>query len=156
MQAIDAAQEEIAMKTVLFICVHNSARSQMAEALLNQMCPGEYEAESAGLEPGVLNPLAVEVLREKGIDIGTKQTRGVSDVIASGKTFDYVVTVCDESSAERCPLFPGGTRRLHWSLPDPSKFQGDWGGRLNQTRKVRWEIESRIRELCGSSCCIAA
>ena len=137
-------------KKVLFVCVHNSARSQMAEALLNQMCGEVFEAESAGLEPGTLNPLAVEVLREIGIDIVGKETRAVSDVI--GERFDYVITVCDESSAEQCPLFPGGTTRLHWSLPDPSKFQGSWEEQLKQTRKVRDEIESKIEEFCGPRC----
>jgi len=137
-------------KKVLFVCVHNSARSQMAETLLNQMCGEVFEAESAGLEPGTLNPLAVEVLREIGIDIVGKETRAVSDVI--GERFDYVITVCDESSAEQCPLFPGGTTRLHWSLPDPSKFQGSWEEQLKQTRKVRDEIESKIEEFCGPRC----
>ena len=137
-------------KKVLFVCVHNSARSQMAETLLNQMCGEVFEAESAGLEPGTLNPLAVEVLREIGIDIVGKETRAVSDVI--GERFDYVITVCDESSAEQCPLFRGGTTRLHWSLPDPSQFQGSWDERLEQTRKVRDEIESKIEEFCGPRC----
>jgi arsenate reductase (thioredoxin) len=140
------------MKRVLFICVHNSARSQMAEALLNQMCGELFKATSAGLEPGTLNPLAVEVLQEIGIDITGKETRAVSDVIAGGERFDYVITVCDDSSAEACPLFPGGTTRLHWSLPDPAKFQGSWEERLEQTRKVRDEIESKIEEFCRSNC----
>ena len=140
------------MKRVLFICVHNSARSQMAEALLNQMCGAAFEAESAGLEPGNLNPLAVEALREIGIDITGKETQAVADVVQSGTRFDYVITVCDESSAEQCPLFPGGTRRLHWSLSDPAKFQGSREERLEQTRKVRDEIESKIEEFCRSNC----
>ena len=139
-------------KKVLFVCVHNSARSQMAKALLNQLCGEVFEAESAGLEPGILNPLAVEVLREIGIDIAGKETRAVADVVQSGARFDYVITVCDESSSEQCPLFPGGTTRLHWSLPDPSKFQGSWEKRLEQTRKVRDEIESKIEEFCGPRC----
>ena len=139
-------------KRVLFICVHNSARSQMAEALLNQTCGELFKATSAGLEPGTLNPLAVEVLQEIGIDITGKETRAVSDVIAGGERFDYVITVCDESSAEQCPLFPGGTRRLHWSLPDPAKFQGSWEERLEQTRSVRDSIQRRIEEFCGSDC----
>ena len=139
-------------KRVLFICVHNSARSQMAGALLNQLCGAAFEAESAGLEPGILNPLAVEALREIGIDIAGKVTRAVADVVQSGTRFDYVITVCDESSAEQCPLFPGETRRLHWSLPDPATFQGSWEQRLEQTRKVRDEIESKIEEFCSLNC----
>jgi arsenate reductase len=139
-------------KRVLFICVHNSARSQMAEALLNQTCGEQFKATSAGLEPGTLNPLAVEVLQEIGIDITGKETRAVSDVIERGERFDYVITVCDDSSSEQCPLFPGGTRRLHWSLPDPAKFQGSWEERLEQTRSVRDSIQRRIEEFCGSNC----
>ncbi len=139
-------------KKVLFICVHNSARSQMAEALLNQMCGDRYEAQSAGLEPGILNPLAIEIMREIGIDISVKETRGVSDVIKSRQAFDYVITVCDESSAEQCPVFPGVAARLHWSLPDPSQFKGTWEERLEQTRQVRDSLESKIEEFCQSGC----
>ena len=139
-------------KKVLFICVHNSARSQMAEALLNQMCGDVFEAQSAGLEPGTLNPLAVQVIREIGIDISGKETRGVSDVLKSRQRFDYVITVCDESSAEQCPIFPGLAARLHWNFPDPSKFKGTWEERLEQTREVRDAIQSKIEDFCQSSC----
>lgn len=104
------------MKKVLFVCIHNSARSQIAEALLNRMNGGQFEAESAGIEPGTLNPLAVAVLSEFGIDVAEKKTRGVSDVIRSGARFDYVITVCDESGAEQCPVFPAETKRLHWKF----------------------------------------
>jgi arsenate reductase len=148
--------QEATMKKVLFICVHNSARSQIAEALLNTMCGDAFEAESAGLEPGTLNLLAVAVLREVGIDIAGKETRGISEVIKSGKQFDCVITVCDETSSEQCPLFPGTATRLHWSLPDPSKFAGNWEERLEQTRRVRDSIEDRINEFCGSSCRLAS
>jgi len=134
------------------VCVHNGARSQMAEALLNEMCGDLFEAESAGLEPGTLNPLAIEAMREIGIDIGGKETRGVLDVIKSGQQFDCVITVCDESSAERCPIFPGGAQRAHWNFPDPSKFRGTWEERLEQTREVRDAIESKIEQFCPSSC----
>ena len=116
-------------KKVLFVCIHNSARSQMAEAFLNQICGDEFEAHSAGLEPGKLNPMVVEAMQEVGIDISGNQTKAVFDIIKSGQMFAYVITVCDEASAERCPVFPGVTTRLHWSFPDPSAFQGarkDW------------------------------
>ena len=88
---------------VLFICVHNSARSQMAEAFLKEICVDYFEAHSAGLEPGKLNPLAVEAMREIGIDISQNKTQSVFDVFRSGELFAYVITVCDESSADRCP-----------------------------------------------------
>ena len=91
---------------VLFICIHNSARSQMAEAWLNRICGDQFEAQSAGLEPGALNPLVVEAMAEVGIDISQKGTQRVSDVLESGTVFAYVITVCDESSAEKCPIFP--------------------------------------------------
>src|SRR3954462_1127647 len=94
------------MKKVLFICIHNSARSQMAEAFLNQICGEQFEAYSAGLEPGRLNPIVVEAMREIGIDISGNQTKAAFDMYNSGKTFAYVITVCDETSAERCPIYP--------------------------------------------------
>jgi arsenate reductase len=136
-------------KKVLFICVHNSARSQMAAALLNKRCGEYFEAQSAGLEPGTLNPLAVEVLREREIDISKNKTQAVFDVFKLGELFAYVVTVCDESEAAGCPIFPGVTTRLHWSFPDPSKFPGSLEEKLEQTRKVRDKIENQIRRFCA-------
>ena len=129
-------------KKVLFICVHNSARSQMAAALLNKRCGEFFDAHSAGLDPGTLNPLAVEVLREMDIDISKNKTQAVFDVFKSGELFAYVITVCDESEAESCPIFPGVVTRLHWSFPDPSKFAGPLEEKLEQTRRVRDKIDS--------------
>jgi arsenate reductase len=143
-------------KKVLFVCIHNSARSQMAEAFLNQICGGEFEAHSAGLEPGKLNPIVAEAMQEAGIDISGNQTKAVFDFIKSGETFAYVITVCDETSAERCPIFPGVTTRLHWSFPDPSKFQGTHEEKLGQTREVRDTIKARIESWCAEACCLAA
>ena len=134
---------------VLFICVQNSARSQMAAALLNKRCGDFFEANSAGLEPGTLNPLAVEVLREIQIDISKNKTQAVFDVFKSGELFAYVITVCDESEAEGCPIFPGVTTRLHWSFPDPSKFTGTPENKLEQTRRVRDKIDSQVRHFCA-------
>jgi len=139
---------------VLFICVHNSARSQMAEAFLNQICGVQFEAHSAGLEPGKLNPLAVEAMREIGIDISKKQTQSVFDVFKSGALFAYVVTVCDETSAARCPIFPGVARRLHWSFPDPSALSGTREERLVGTRKIRDEIRARVEMWCDEVCAV--
>ena len=137
---------------VLFICVHNSARSQMAAALLNQKCGEFFEAESAGLEPGKLNPLVVEVLGEIGIDISRNKTRAVFDVFKSGQLFAYVITVCDESEAAGCPIFPGVAKRLHWSFPDPSKLTGSHEERLEGTREIRDQIRSRIKGWCDEVC----
>ena len=92
---------------VLFICIHNSARSQMAEALLKRLAPDRFDVFSAGLEPGSLNPLAVTVMGEMGIDISGNKTKKVFDFIKEGILFAYVITVCDESTAERCPIFGG-------------------------------------------------
>jgi arsenate reductase len=139
-------------KKVLFICVHNSARSQMAEAWLNHFCPDDFEAQSAGLEPGTLNPVAVEAMREAGIDISAKKPRAVGDLLKRGERFSYVITVCDESSAERCPIFPGDATRLHWSFPDPSGVTGTREERLQATRKIRDQIRDRIRNWCVEVC----
>jgi arsenate reductase len=133
-------------KTVLFICIHNSARSQMAEAWLNALYSDQFEASSAGLEPGVLNPLAVQVMAEAGIDISHKKTKSVFDVLQTDQKFTYVVTVCDETAAERCPVFPGKTQRLHWGFPDPSQVQGSQDEKLVQVRLIRDAIRQRIEE----------
>ncbi|HAV22096.1 MAG: arsenate reductase [Ignavibacteria bacterium RIFCSPLOWO2_02_FULL_55_14] len=129
---------------VLFVCVHNSARSQMAEALLNHIAGDKFEAESAGLEAGTLNPLAVEAMKEMGIDISKKQTRKVFDIYLGDKIFSYVITVCDEASAERCPIFPGITKRLHWSFPDPEQLVGSHEEKLRETIAIRNQIQIRI------------
>src|SRR5437867_12609792 len=136
-------------KKVLFICVHNSARSQMAAAWLNDICGDYFEAQSAGLEPGQLNPLALQVMDEVGVDISNNKTQAVFDVFKSGQFFPYVITVCDESEAAGCPVFPGVTTRLHWSFPDPSKFTGTPEEKLEQTRQVRDKIDNQIRQFCA-------
>ena len=139
-------------KKVLFICIHNSARSQMAEAFLNQICGDEFEAQSAGLEPGKLNPVVVEAMREIGVDISGNQTKAVWDFVKCGQTFAYVITVCDEASAERCPIFPGVTTRLHWGFPDPSAIHGTREEKLARTRDIRDAIKARIEAWCGEVC----
>jgi arsenate reductase len=139
-------------KKVLFICVHNSARSQMAAALLNEKCGEFFEAHSAGLEPGVLNPLAVEVLQEVGIDISKNKTQAVFDVFKSGQLFPFVITVCSESEAEGCPIFPGVTTRLHWPFPDPSKLTGTTEEKLEGTRKILREIDAKVQQFCNAQC----
>jgi len=139
-------------RKVLLICVHNNARSQMAAALLSKRCGDFLEADSAGLEPGKLNPLAVQVLQEIGIDISQNKTQAVFDVFKPGKLFAYVTTVCDESNAAECPVFPGVTTRLHWSFPDPSKLTGSREERLNGVRRIRDKIGERIKMWCGEVC----
>ena len=137
---------------VLFVCIHNSARSQMAEAFLNRVCGEVFEAQSAGLEPGRLNPIVVEAMQEIGIDISGNKTKAVFDIFKSGQTFSYVITVCDETSAERCPIFPGFAKRLHWSFPDPSAIQATQEQKLVRTREIRDMIQSKVEEWCEEVC----
>jgi len=134
---------------VLFICVHNSARSQMAEAFLNKYGGNNFIAESAGLEPGTLNPIVVEAMKEDGIDISSNETKSVFDFYKQGRKYVYVVTVCDESNAERCPIFPGVKATLHWSFKDPSALTGSHDEKLAGTRTIRDEIENRVRQWIG-------
>ncbi|MDY6994500.1 MAG: arsenate reductase ArsC [Pseudomonadota bacterium] len=142
----------MAKKKVLFICVHNSARSQMAEAWLKHFCGETFEVESAGLEPGQLNPLAVQVMQEVGIDIAHQQPQSVFELVKTGKLFAYVITVCDESNAERCPIFAGVTQRLHWSFPDPAALTGSEAERLEQARAIRDLIKAKIQSWCQQVC----
>jgi arsenate reductase (thioredoxin) len=136
----------MSQERVLFVCVHNSARSQMAEALLNQLAGDRFQAESAGLEPGTLNPLVVEAMRRMNIDISGKKTQSVFDVYKSNRLFSYVITVCDEASGERCPIFPGICKRLHWSFEDPSSFTGTYEQKLSRTLMVRDPIKARVQQ----------
>ena len=143
-------------KAILFICVHNSARSQMAAALMNKMCGEFFEAQSAGLEPDQLNPLVVKVLMEVSIDISRNKTQRVFDVWKSGRMFQYVITVCSEAEAEGCPIFPGITTRLHWPFRDPSKFTGTEAEKLEQTRRVKDQIHAKIDSFCQEHCASAS
>ena len=131
-------------KKVLFVCIHNSARSQMAEEILRKLGGDRFEVESAGIEPGKLNPVVIEVLKEEGIDITGKPTKAVFELYKNGSRYNYVITVCDEASAERCPIFPGGGDRLHWGFTDPSKFEGTSQEKFAQTKAVKEEIRSKI------------
>ena len=128
----------------------------MAEAWLNYICGDTFQAESAGLEPGALNPLAVQVMQEVEIDISKKKTQEVFDVFTSGKLFAYVITVCDEASAEKCPIFPGPTQRLHWSFPDPSTVPGTSEEKLKKVREIRNQIRHKVEEWCEEVCPQAA
>lgn len=131
---------------VLFVCIHNSARSQMAEAFLKQVGGKRFLVESAGFEPGKLNPLVVDVMKELDIDISQNETKSVFDFFKQNKTFHFVITVCDEMSGEKCPLFPGRVTRLHWSFTDPSTFEGTYEEKLKKTRTVRDNIKARIEQ----------
>ncbi|GAB7021779.1 arsenate reductase ArsC [Salidesulfovibrio brasiliensis] len=133
------------MSKVLFICVHNSARSQMAEAFLNHYGQGRHVAESAGFEPTTINPAVVTVMAEKGIDISGNGTDSVFDFYKDGRLYSAVVTVCDEGDEAQCPVFPGVAFREHWPFPDPEGLKGTDEEMLAQLRDIRDAIEARVR-----------
>ena len=130
-------------KRVLILCTGNSARSQMAEAVLREIGKGAFETYSAGTEPRGVNPLTVRALSNAGIDISGARSKPVSDFF--GQPFDYVITVCDNAN-ENCPVFPGKTERIHWGFDDPAAVEGTWNERLSAFRRVRDEIAARLRE----------
>lgn len=134
------------MKNIIFVCIHNSARSQIAEAYLKYFAGDRFKTFSAGLEPGNLNPLVVEVMNLDGIDISKNRTKSVIEFIDGDIKFDYVVTVCDETSAEKCPYFPGQQKRLHWGFKDPSSLDGNNDDKLKQTLQIRDQIKKKIKE----------
>lgn len=137
------------MKTrVLSICIHNSARSQMTEEYLRLECGDRIEVTSAGIEPGSLNPAVVELLREDGVDIAGKATQSAFDLHTAGRSFDYVIAVCDAEAAERCPIFPAEKKRLHWPFLDPSKASGTMEEKLAYIRPIRDQIREKVREFC--------
>lgn len=131
-------------KKVLFVCVHNSARSQMAEAFLKLYGGDRFEVESAGLEAATLNPLVVEAMDEIGIDISKNKTKSAFDFFKQGKRFHYLVTVCDEASAERCPTFPGVAERLRWGIKDPPALQGTKEEKLARIKEIRDSIKAKV------------
>lgn len=127
-------------KRVLFLCTHNAARSQMAEGLLRRM--GDFEVFSAGTEKTRVHPLAIEAMREVGIDIRGQRSKTLDEF--QGERFDYVITVCDQAN-ENCPIFPGATERLHWSFDDPGAATGTDDERLRVFRQTRDAIRNRLR-----------
>ena len=137
------------MKKVVFICIHNSGRSQMGEGFLRTLAGDRFEVASAGIESGTLNPLVVKAMSEVGVDISKHYAKKAQDLIDAGEKFDTVITVCDETSAERCPMFPGrGTNanaeRLHWGFPDPSALSGTEEERLKGICPIRDAIKAKI------------
>jgi arsenate reductase (thioredoxin) len=129
---------------VLFLCIHNSARSQMAEAFLKKYGDDKFDVESAGLEPGKLNPLAIDAMKEEGIDISKNPTNDVFEFFKEGKIFHYVITVCDPEASESCPVFPGMMKKINWGFADPSKFEGSYDEKLERTRSVRDQIKEAV------------
>lgn len=136
----------MAKMKVLFVCVHNSARSLMAEASLNRWGGDEFEVSSAGLSPGAPNPLVAEVMKDWGVDLSGRQGQSVFELFRAGRLYDFVISVCDEAMAERCPVFPGITQRLHWSFEDPSAFEGTLEEKLAKTRLLRDRISETVQK----------
>jgi arsenate reductase len=131
---------------VLFICVHNSARSQMAEAYLKLLGGDQFEAESAGFEPTVINPLVVQAMKEEGIDLSAKKTQDVYDLLKQSRFFGYVVTVCERARETQCPTFPGVAKKLHWDLENPEDFTGTDEDKLAQIRLLRDKIKNLVKQ----------
>jgi arsenate reductase len=131
-------------KRVLFVCIHNSARSQMAEAFLNANGGDLIEAESAGFETKAINPLAISVMDEIDIDIKDNSVDSVFDFFKRGKRYNYVITVCDEASAQKCPIFPGVLYRINWNIPDPSALEGHPEDVLAEARTIRDTIKAEV------------
>lgn len=127
---------------VLILCTGNSARSQMAEGLLRELSHGTIDAKSAGTAPKSVNPLAIRVMAERGIDISHQRSKHLNEFL--DQPFDYVITVCDQA-AEACPIFPGKAERIHWSFPDPAAVQGTEEGKLVVFRTVRDGLEKRLQ-----------
>ncbi len=130
-------------KTILFVCTHNSARSQMAEGLINHFFKDKYKAFSAGTHPSKVNPFAIKVMEEIGVDIKAHTSKSIS--LFKDKKFDYVVTVCD-GAKETCPFFPGAKHHIHKSFKDPSSFRGDNKSKLEFFKKIRDEILIWLKE----------
>ena len=138
-----AAAEAGEWTRVLFLCTHNSARSQMAEGLLRHLAGDRFEAHSAGTEATHVRPLAIQAMNELGVDITGQESKTLERYL--GEPFDYVITVCDDAN-EACPFFPGARNRLHWSFEDPSQADGSEEERLAIFRRVRDEIREHVEQ----------
>jgi arsenate reductase (thioredoxin) len=137
------AAEEPRRSRVLFLCTHNSARSQMAEGLLRQIAGDRFEVHSAGTEATLVRPLAIRAMAEIGVDISCQVSKTLDRYLR--EPFDHVITVCDDAN-EACPFFPGAVSRLHWSFEDPSRALGSEEERLAVFRSVRDRIRKRIED----------
>jgi arsenate reductase len=135
------------MKRVLFICTHNSARSQMAEGLINHDLAGKVQAFSAGTEPSSVHPLAIAVMEELGIDISQNRSKSIDEFV--NEKFDFVITLCDHA-AESCPVFFGGTKRVHMGFPNPTAASGSKEEQLASFRKVPDQIRTQLVEFLSN------
>lgn len=131
-------------KKVLFLCVHNSARSQMAEELLQKLGGDIFEVESAGFTPTAINPLVAQVMREDGIDLFQKETQSVFDLSKAQNFYGYVITVCNRAKEMECPIFPGVPKRMHWDLENPEDFTGTEEEKITKIRELRDQIKQLV------------
>lgn len=140
--------EEMKMKkSILAVCVGNSCRSQMTEAYLRHFGEDLFShIDSAGLEPGTLNPYAVRAMAEEGIDISHKGTKSVFDLHEQGMSYSYVITVCDPMAAERCPIFPHILKKILWPFDDPAGYEGTDEEKMAHFREVRDKIKARVKD----------
>ena len=138
------------MIKVLFVCVHNSARSQIAEAFLNDLGKDYFIAESAGLEPGTINPLIVKVMAEVGYDLSQNTTNSVFDYFKEGRLYSIIVKVCDLENGQRCPIFPLAMNVLDWTFEDPADFTGTEEEQLEQARHLRYKIRENVIDLINT------
>ncbi|RJR46760.1 MAG: arsenate reductase ArsC [Desulfobacteraceae bacterium] len=139
---------------VLFVCTHNSARSVMAETFLNSLGKGRFHAESAGLEPRETNPLVLRVMREEGYDLEGRKGNSIFEFFKEGRLYDYVVYVCASEDEDRCPVFPGVRKSLHWPFPDPSKLEGTEDEKLSQVRYIRDQIKGKVETWIHEITCV--
>lgn len=130
---------------VLFICIHNSARSQMAEEFLRLLSGGKFEVESAGFEATEINPLVIQAMKEEGIDLSGKKTQSVFDLYKEGNFFGFVITVCNKGTEPDCPIFPGNPTRIHWDLENPEDFIGTEKEKMEMVRKLRDKIKNMVQ-----------
>lgn len=131
-------------KRVLFVCIYNSFRSQIAAAILNKKYGNLFTAKSAGINKKDINPLAVEVMNDYGVDISQNNVNSVFDLLKREESYDYVITVCSKEAGGKCPLFTGGQKKIHWELEDPDTFSGTHQEKLEKAILLRDEIEKRI------------
>ena len=136
-------------KKVLFICGHNSGRSQMAEAFLTAITGDRIHVDSAGLEPRPVNPLVVEVMQEIDYDFSRVIPNSVFDYFKEGRLYNYVITVCDDTAGAQCPVFRGITERQHWPSKDPEDLTGTSEDKLNTLREIRDQIKDKVSACYG-------
>ncbi len=131
---------------VLFVCIHNSGRSQIAEEYLKRIGEDRFEVESAGYSPTSLSPLIRKVMEEDGFDLSGKKTQSAWDLFREGRLFNYVITVCDRAHEEECPLFPKPFTQLNWPFPDPESFTGTEKEKLERARALRESIKDKVKK----------